>query len=166
MNTATCSKLSGFGCFLALASLLDALVVNNKQQLTPCSLLVTTACPPTSCLLKLSSLGSDVRSCVAVRLARCRSKVLVGDACSPGTLDEDCVLASRRSCGQLIECETLAACLEDSLPGTLGKPKRANGQLWNLIDSLVIENITDNNSDLVFARFMTHVVDLMICYAE
>lgn len=124
------------------------------------SLLVTSARSSTSGLLELSALRSDIWSSVAMRLAWSWTKVFASLASCSRSLNENRVLASWWTSCQLVECQTLATCLDDSLSGSLGKSERTYGHLWNLKDTLIVQHASYDNSDLILARFVAHVVDL------
>lgn len=92
----------------------------------------------------------------------CRVTCLVGVWAKAEVLDcltmalwsteEDDVGAGGRTQSQLVEGDALAACLLDARTSSLGEAEGADGHLWDLVETDVIGDGTNNGASLAFVR--------------
>ena len=68
---------------------------------------------------------------------------------SSGSSEEDSILAEGSYFRELVEGQNFTSCLDDSSAGLFGHSEGANSELGNGHESLVVEDISDDNQDFV-----------------
>src|SRR5699024_7241130 len=109
---------------------------------------------------KLSSLCSHIWLSVAVGNTRSKTKVLDSFTRVAWSLEENGVLASWSTLGELIEGDDLTAGLQNSGTSTLGDRKSGDGQFGNVEETHIVGDGANNNGDLFLASFAAHLVSL------
>lgn len=119
--------------------------------------LETSRSSSTSGSLELSTLRLDSWSLVLVRT---ETEVSDGLSGVSWTSEEDGVLALWSSDSQLVQGDSLTTSLDDSSLGRGGESQSGNGGLWNLQQSDVIGDGTNNDNGLVSSTLLLQgVVD-------
>lgn len=111
-----------------------------------CLLLVTAAGATTTSTLELASLRANIWASVRVGHTRSFAEVLEGSTGGTSTLEQQGVLASGRTQGQLIQSQHLTAGLQDALASRLGDMQGAQRQLGDHQQTGVIGNGTNNHN--------------------
>merc|ERR1719245_206565 len=121
-------------------------------------LLVSSGSSPSSCSLELASLGSGEG--FGVRVGNTGSSEMLDSLTGlAGSLEEQSVLACGSSQSQLIKSDNFSSSFQDSLASLLGDSEGTDGHLWDLEDSDVIGDGSNNDSDLVSISGLLHVAD-------
>lgn len=108
--------------------------------------LETSRSPSTSSLLELAALRHDSWSLVLVRTSTEVSDGLSGVSWAS---NDQGVLTLWSSDGQLVQGDALTTSLQDGGSGAGGESQSGNGGLWELEDSVVVSDGTDNDNGLV-----------------
>lgn len=123
------------------------------MQESVCLDLETSGVSLTSSSLELSTLRHDLWSLVLVRTEAEVSNSLSGVS---GASDNDGVLALRSSQGQLVQGDSLTTSLDNSSLGTSSESQSGDGNLWNLQQSEVIGDSSDNNDGLLSGTLLSN----------
>merc|ERR1719245_1905926 len=121
-------------------------------------LLVSSGSSSSSCSLELASLGSGEG--LGVRVGNTGSSEMLDSLTGlAGSLKEQSVLASWGSQSQLVKSDNFSSSFQDSLASLLSDSKGTDSHLWDLEDSDVIGDGSNNDSDLVSISGLLHVAD-------
>lgn len=114
--------------------------------------LETSGVSSTSGLLELSTLGHNLRSLVLVR-----TEAEVSDSLSSVSWasDKDGVLTLRGSQSQLVQGDSLTTSLENLGLGAASESQSSDGGLWNLQQSDVVGDGTNNNNSLLGSTLLS-----------
>lgn len=121
---------------------------DNWKKVVSSLFLVAAWCSTTTSTFKFASLGSDIWSRVWVRNTRSLSEVLACLTSITFALHQNCVLSSWWQEGQLIESEHFTASLDDSLACTLGDSQSTDANFWNIENSQVVCDSSDNDGNI------------------
>merc|ERR1719281_657272 len=121
-------------------------------------LLVSSGSSSSSCSLELASLGPGEG--LGMRVGNTGSSEMLDSLTGLArSLKEQSVLASWGSQSQLVKSDNFSSSFQDSLASLLGDSEGTDGHLWDLEDSDVIGDGSNNDSDLVSISGLFHVAN-------